>query len=148
MLPQIKIITVGKLKDSSIKSRENNYLKRFNRDLEFIELKKSGRNIEEENNLILEKITTFNSNWRKVFLTEKGKLLDSIQFADNINSKSHLNHLFIIGGSYGFNKKTLETADLLLSLSPLTFPHQVARLILVEQLYRSQTIINKHPYHH
>lgn len=79
-----------------------------------------------------------------------GKQLDSVQLADKINNlgiqgKSHI--IFIIGGSLGLHKSISDRADFKLSFSNMTFPHQLMRVILLEQIYRSYRIINNQPYH-
>jgi 23S rRNA (pseudouridine1915-N3)-methyltransferase len=79
-----------------------------------------------------------------VILTPESKQFDSQKFAYFISKYSHIT--FVIGGAFGIDKTLKEKADLLLSLSDLTFPHKLARIILVEQLYRAYTILNNHPY--
>lgn len=86
-----------------------------------------------------------------VLLDEKGKEYSSIQFASYIEKKTHTvskRLVFIIGGPYGFSEKVYEKANEKLTLSRMTFSHQMVRLIFVEQLYRSMTILNNEPYHH
>jgi 23S rRNA (pseudouridine1915-N3)-methyltransferase len=86
-----------------------------------------------------------------VLLDEKGKEFRSIEFAGWLQKKS-LNPgkriVFIIGGPWGFSDELLEKADLKMSLSRMTFPHQMVRLLFTEQLYRAFTIIKREPYHH
>ncbi|MDA9573719.1 23S rRNA (pseudouridine(1915)-N(3))-methyltransferase RlmH [Rickettsiales bacterium] len=75
-------------------------------------------------------------------------ICDSIKFSQIINENlSNKEITFIIGGAFGLDKKILSIADITISLSKLTFPHMLVRLILIEQIYRSFTIINNHPYH-
>lgn len=85
-----------------------------------------------------------------VLLDERGKLLDSPALSErlqkHIDRSQHI--VIIIGGAYGVNEELTTRADFVLSLSPLVFPHQLVRLILVEQLYRSQEISAGRPYHH
>ena len=86
-----------------------------------------------------------------VLLDERGKEFSSLQFAGYIEKKKHVvtkKMIFIIGGPYGFSKKIYEMASEKVSLSKMTFSHQMIRLIFVEQLYRAMTILNKEPYHH
>lgn len=86
-----------------------------------------------------------------VLLDEKGKEYSSIQFASYIEKKTHTvskRLVFIIGGPYGFSEKVYEEANEKLTLSRMTFSHQMVRLIFVEQLYRAMTILNNEPYHH
>jgi 23S rRNA (pseudouridine1915-N3)-methyltransferase len=84
-----------------------------------------------------------------ILLDEKGKSFNSIQFSELINNKmitsKDLN--FIIGGAYGFSEEVKKKANILLSLSNMTMPHHLARLVLVEQLYRAFTILKNEKYH-
>ena len=86
-----------------------------------------------------------------VLLDEGGKEMRSIEFADYMKRKMNTVNkrlVFIIGGPYGFSPKVYEAAHEKLSLSRMTFSHQMIRLIFVEQLYRAMTILNGGPYHH
>ena len=86
-----------------------------------------------------------------VLLDEHGKEIRSIEFADWVERKMHTVNkrlVFIIGGPYGFSPKVYEAAQEKISLSKMTFSHQMIRLIFVEQLYRAMTILNNNPYHH
>ena len=86
-----------------------------------------------------------------VLLDESGKELRSIDFADYMKHKMNTVNkrlVFIIGGPYGFSEKVYQTAYEKLSLSRMTFSHQMIRLIFVEQLYRGMNILNGGPYHH
>jgi 23S rRNA (pseudouridine1915-N3)-methyltransferase len=85
-----------------------------------------------------------------ILLDERGKQYDSIAFARHLNSlEGRVNHLmFGIGGPYGFSEAVYDRADESISLSTLTFSHQLVRLIFMEQLYRACTILKGEPYHH
>jgi 23S rRNA (pseudouridine1915-N3)-methyltransferase len=86
-----------------------------------------------------------------VLLDERGKQLRSVEFADYLQWKmnsSVRNLVFIIGGPYGFSDKIIQRADEKLSLSRMTFSHQMVRVFFVEQLYRAFTILKNEPYHH
>ena len=86
-----------------------------------------------------------------VLLDEHGNEFRSIEFADWIERKMHTVNkrlVFIIGGPYGFSPKVYAAAQEKISLSKMTFSHQMIRLIFVEQLYRAFTILNNNPYHH
>ena len=86
-----------------------------------------------------------------VLLDEHGKEFRSVDFAAWVEKKMHTVNkrlVFIIGGPYGFAPKVYEVAQEKLSLSKMTFSHQMIRLIFVEQLYRAMTILNNNPYHH
>ena len=80
-----------------------------------------------------------------IALHPDGKLLDSFEFSTIFENHSNIN--FFIGGAYGFEKEFLNKCDRVISLSPLTFSHKVAKIALYEQIYRAFTIINNHPYH-
>ena len=86
-----------------------------------------------------------------ILLDEAGKSMDSRGFAtylDNWRQRSPKRLIFILGGAYGFSQDIRDRAAGLLSLSPMTFNHQLARIVFLEQLYRGMTILNGHPYHH
>ena len=86
-----------------------------------------------------------------VLLDERGSELSSIEFSKWMEKKMVAGMrqlIFVIGGPYGFSKSVYERANGLVSLSKLTFSHQMVRLIFVEQLYRAMTIIKNEPYHH
>lgn len=86
-----------------------------------------------------------------VLLDEHGKEFRSVDFAHWVEKKMHTVNkrlVFIIGGPYGFSPKVYEAAQEKISLSKMTFSHQMIRLIFVEQLYRAMTILNNNPYHH
>jgi len=86
-----------------------------------------------------------------ILLDERGQTLSSAEFAHFIHAQQNKNirrMVFVIGGAYGFADETYQRANMLLSLSRMTFTHQMTRLILVEQLYRACTILRGEPYHH
>ena len=86
-----------------------------------------------------------------VLLDERGKTMDSIQFAEFLDRKHHeavKSMVFVVGGPYGFSPEVYERGDMLLSLSKMTFSHQVIPLFFTEQLYRAFTIMRGAPYHH
>ncbi len=86
-----------------------------------------------------------------ILLDEKGREYSSIQFASYIEKKTHTvakRLVFVIGGPYGFSEPVYEKSNEKLTLSRMTFSHQMVRLIFVEQLYRAMTILNNEPYHH
>ena len=86
-----------------------------------------------------------------VLLDEKGKLDTSVAFSELLEkwSASGVKRLvFVVGGPYGFSQEVYDRADAQMSLSPMTFSHQMVRLIFVEQLYRAFTILKGEPYHH
>lgn len=86
-----------------------------------------------------------------VLLDERGKEFSSLQFANYIEKKTHTvakRLVFVIGGPYGFAETIYNRASEKISLSKMTFSHQMIRLIFIEQLYRAMTILNNEPYHH
>lgn len=86
-----------------------------------------------------------------VLLDERGKEYSSMQFATYIEKKTHTvskRLVFVIGGPYGFSQAVYDKANEKLTLSRMTFSHQMIRLVFVEQLYRAMTILNNEPYHH
>ena len=86
-----------------------------------------------------------------VALDERGKVLDTVKFSNFVEQQqvaSVKKLVFVIGGAYGLSKKVLERSTLTFSLSALTFPHQLVRLILAEQIYRAFTVIRGEKYHH
>lgn len=86
-----------------------------------------------------------------VLLDERGKELNTVEFAGWIEKRyadPRKRNVFIIGGAWGFSEEVYSRADFRLSLSKMTFPHQLVRLLFIEQLYRAFTILNGEPYHH
>tara|TARA_Y100001954_G_scaffold237884_1_gene303147 strand:- start:4905 stop:5366 length:462 start_codon:yes stop_codon:yes gene_type:complete len=150
---QITIISVGRIKNLSIQKVEETILKRCSSiRIELIETKAYGSDFEKESEEILKKLKDLSkkSSIYPVLLTENGTLRDSNEFSkwiyETLDKKSE-KLTFIISGAYGFSKKLIEKSKSKLSLSPLTFPHEWARLLLIEQIYRSMTIKTNHPYH-
>jgi 23S rRNA (pseudouridine1915-N3)-methyltransferase len=149
MARQIHLIVVGKLKDSHLEAIEADYLKRINNpELIIHELKASAENKEAEGEVILKKVKDLGGG-HVVAMTEWGKRFTSVAFAEwstsLIERSSRL--IFVIAGAEGFSSEVLNLCQERLSLSELTFPHKLARILLVEQLYRAQTIRSGHPYH-
>lgn len=104
--------------------------------------------LEKEADLILNQLE---SNDDVILLDEKGKQFTSVGFSEFISKKmlaSIKRTIFVVGGPYGFSEKVYKRADGIVSLSTLTFSHQMIRLIFVEQLYRAMTILKGEPYHH
>jgi 23S rRNA (pseudouridine1915-N3)-methyltransferase len=97
-----------------------------------------------EADAILDKIK---DNEYVILLDVVGKKLDSKDFAKTLLNHSDKKITFIIGGAYGVSNKVKNRANNSISLSGLTFPHMLARIILLEQIYRAKSIIDNHPYH-
>ena len=149
----IKIICVGKIKEKFFIDAINEYQKRLSKytKLEIIECKDydigSIDNIKKlESEEILKKI---NDKDFVITLEIDGKSLDSIEFEDLIDKTltTNSNLTFIIGGSYGLDDDVKSRSNYKLSFSKLTFPHQLFRIILLEQIYRAYKIINNESYH-
>lgn len=150
----IKLIVVGKIKESFINQGMDEYLKRLSaydkieitevRDINHKDIEK---NLKDEGELILKQI---DANDYVITLEIKGKIIDSESFAsliDKIRTYENKKITFIIGGSNGLAKEVLTRSDFALSFSHFTFPHQLMRVILLEQLYRAFTILNHQEYH-
>lgn len=157
---EIKIIVVGKLKEKYLKNGIAEYLKRLKRyaNLKIIEIKDeaasqtlSDAEIEQikvvEGKRIIEKLP---DRARVIALDLKGKQLTSEDFAEEINETMTYGTsqiVYIIGGSHGLSQEVLQKTDLKISFGKMTYPHQLMRLILVEQIYRAFKIIRNEPYH-
>ena len=157
---KITLITVGKIKEKYLKDAITEYSKRLSRycKLEIIEVadEKTPDNASEtveggirdkEGERILKYVR---DDAYVVTLEIEGKLLTSEELAKKIENlgiqgTSHI--IFIIGGSIGLGKEVLKRSDYALSFSKMTFPHQLMRVILLEQIYRSYRIISHEPYH-
>jgi 23S rRNA (pseudouridine1915-N3)-methyltransferase len=151
---RIKIISVGKIKQSFVHEGEQEYLTRMKSfaQLSLLEVPTSTELPETqmkqaEAAAVLGKIE---SSDYFVVLDERGKQLSSKDFAallQNQMNQGTSNFCFAIGGASGWDESVRKEADLVLSLSAMTFPYQMTRLILVEQLYRAMTILKGIPYH-
>ena len=155
---KITLLTVGKTEDAYLKDGIEKYLKRLKHYIklevnDLPELKNTKalspeQQKSKEAEMLLKKTT--NTDY-VVLLDENGAELTSQQFADYINKKnigSVQNLVFIVGGPYGFDQSIYQRANDNLSLSRMTFSHQMVRLFFTEQLYRAFTIIKGEPYHH
>lgn len=90
-------------------------------------------------------------NDRLILLDEKGKIFTSIEFSKYVQQQFNTSPnrlIFLIGGAYGFGPELYKRANSLISLSKFTFPHDLVRIIFLEQFYRCLTILNNHPYQH
>ncbi|MDB5006566.1 MAG: rRNA ((1915)-N(3))-methyltransferase RlmH [Mucilaginibacter sp.] len=155
---KITFITVGKTEDAYLKEGIDKYVKRLKHYtklviIEIDELKNTKALTREqqkakEAELILKRIIPTDN---VILLDEKGMELSSQQFASFIDKKilgSIANLVFIVGGPYGFDAAVYQRANDKLSLSTMTFSHQMVRLFFIEQLYRAFTILKGEPYHH
>ena len=136
-----KIIAIGKIKKRWIQSGIDMYLNRLP-GLKIIEIKDSTQEKEESTiKDILKKNETL------ITLNENGHSFTSKRLATKLLDSHTQNITFVIGGATGLSSSLNTSASWQLSLSPLTFPHEIARLLLIEQLYRAKTILQGSPYH-
>lgn len=150
----IKLICVGKLKEDYLEQGIAEYKKRIEvwQKLQIIEVKEALgidylQIIEKEGENILSKITKEDY---VITLEIEGKMLSSDAFAkkiDELYTYGKSNLVFVIGGSWGLSKSVKERSNLAISFSKFTFPHQLMRLIWIEQIYRAFTINNHKEYH-
>jgi 23S rRNA (pseudouridine1915-N3)-methyltransferase len=155
---KVTLLEVGKTEADYLKKGIEIYLKRISHYLPFREvvipaLKNAGKLSEElqkqkEGALILEQLQ---SGDELILLDENGITYTSVAFAKFIEKKmiaGNRNLVFAIGGPYGFSNEVYAKAGAKISISPMTFSHQMVRLIFTEQFYRAMTILKNEPYHH
>jgi len=155
---KITFLVTGKNKDSYLTEGINVYIKRLKKYISFEFKEISGvkstkkYSIEEikqrEGEALLKQIP---ASAYMVLLDERGQQMSSENFAmwlkkSMVQSTQHI--IFVVGGSYGFSEAVYKATSAKLSLSPMTFSHQVIRLMFMEQIYRAFTIIHGEPYHH
>ena len=148
----IKIITVGKIKEKYFTDAVNEYLKRLSKytKIDLIEVKDEDFDISKTLLKEKESILKYIDDKDYVITLEiKGNELDSVSLSKKLNDikLNNSNITFIIGGSYGLHEDIKKRSNYALSFSKMTFPHQLFRVILLEQLYRSYKIINNETYH-
>lgn len=148
----IKIITVGKIKEKYLTDEINEYLKRLSKYTKINLIEVPDENFDITKTLETEKksILKYVSEKDYIITMEiEGKELSSIEFAKKIDEIqiSNSNICFIIGGSYGLSDEIKNMSNFKLSFSKMTFPHQLFRLILLEQIYRAYKINNNESYH-
>lgn len=154
----IKLLAIGKTDDKNLQTLIEQYQKRLSFyvkfDLEIIPDIKNVKNLsenqqkEKEGELILSKLTPTDE---LVLLDENGKTFSSIGFSEYLQKKMNSGIktlVFVIGGPYGFSDEVYQKANGKVSLSQMTFSHQMVRLFVVEQIYRAFTILRNEPYHH
>ena len=155
---KITLLTVGKTTNLHLIKLQEEYQNRLKFYITFElvvipELKNTKslsipEQVEKEADLILKQIEL---NDKVVLLDERGKQFTSVAFSEYIAKKimaSHKRMIFVVGGPYGFSERIYQRADNKISLSTMTFSHQMIRLIFIEQLYRAFTILKGEPYHH
>lgn len=154
----IRLIAIGKTDDRSLQSLIDDYTKRLSFyikfDLEIIPDVKNAKSLSEaqqkakEGELILSKVAAAD---QLILLDENGKSFSSVGFSEELQKKMNSGIktlVFAIGGPYGFSEAVCAKANGKISLSPMTFSHQMVRLFFIEQLYRAFTILRNEPYHH
>jgi 23S rRNA (pseudouridine1915-N3)-methyltransferase len=155
---KISLLMVGKTTNSQLIKLQDEYQNRLKHYISFdsiiIPELKNTKNLsvaeqqEKEADLILKQIETSDD---VILLDKKGKQFTSVEFSTFISKKmlaSHKRMVFVVGGPYGFSERVYSRATGLVSLSAMTFSHQMIRLIFLEQLYRAFTILKGEPYHH
>ena len=155
---QIQLLLMGKTRFPFIREGLDEYIKRLKRYTDYSirelpELKNSGswpqpKVMDEEGKIILKALSDKDF---VVLLDERGKALDSIRFAEFLERKLQdpmKSMVFVVGGAYGFSPDVYKRGNMQLSLSRMTFSHQMIPLFFTEQLYRAFTIIRGAPYHH
>ena len=140
-LSRIRVLAIGKVKRPWLLDGIAFYAKRLP-GLEVVELKDSTQAKEADAVRSARKPAE-----RLVLLTEEGRTLDSLSFAEQLGDWASERVALVIGGANGHAPALRQEADALLSLSALTFPHELARLVLMEQIYRASTILQGSPYH-
>lgn len=148
---KIKIIAIGKLKDNNIKNLIDEYIKRTKWNIDIVELEAKTSDESkikaEEGKLLLSKIP---EGYYIIALNENGKQYESPQLQKELSKLSNQSSgkvAFILGGASGLSDEVKKAAKLSLSLGLLTYPHMLARLLLVEQIYRIWTIAEGKTYH-
>lgn len=153
---KVQIVAFGKNKDDWVKEGIEHYLKLLGRfaqvSIRIIPNLNKSKNLspgEIKKLEAVEILKTIDDHYL-VALSDSGKSYDSIDFSKKIMSwqtSGNSSITFLIGGAYGLDKKILDRADFVLSLSPMTFSHQIVRMVLLEQLYRAFSILGGSDYH-
>lgn len=155
---KITLLTVGKTEDEYLQKGIARYLKRLKHYVPFKMLElpelKNNKNLSQDQQKAKEAEMIFkniSSTDHVILLDEHGQDFSSIQFSEFLNKRltESVQHLvFLVGGPYGFDQTVYNRATGKVSLSRMTFSHQMVRLFFVEQLYRAFTILKGEPYHH
>jgi 23S rRNA (pseudouridine1915-N3)-methyltransferase len=155
---KITIIEVGKMKKGPLFEQSKEYVKRLKNYIQLHEhsiKEEPFKNASQKNNVTEIETIRIRKKWNldsvKIVLSEHGKTMTSIEFAEGLSNWTQNGQkeiTFVIAGPLGVNKKLLQEADQVLSLSPMTFPHELAHVLLLEQLYRAGTILNNKTYHY
>lgn len=156
----VKLVTVGKLKERFFKEAAEEYKKRLSRycKIEIVEvpdepirdgasLKEEQKILEKEGNAILKELMGADA---VITLCVEGKMMDSVALSGELSKlaiSGKQTVAFVIGGSLGLDERVKQASALRLSFSPMTFPHQLMRVMLLEQIYRGFKILNHETYH-
>ena len=151
-----RIVCVGKLKHGIWREAWEHYLAQAAkwRDLEIVEIKDSPASLPTERRIEEDcaRIQASLANRDAAFaLAERGRMMDSISFANFLrdwDEKEQKKLTFIVGGPFGLSPSFLDNCAGLISLSTMTWPHELCRIMLVEQIFRAGCILNHFPYHH
>ena len=154
----IELWSIGKENSKTLHTAIEEYASRLNHYINFkiinIDNSKINKNLPKQQLLEKESELIFNKLQERdilICLDDKGKMFSSIQFSEKLNqllSLSSSRIIFLTGGSYGISETLKQKSIFIFSLSTLTFPHQLVRLIFVEQLYRAFSILKNEKYHH
>lgn len=154
---KLTLLLTGKTTDAHLQALIDDYVKRLTHYVPFsVQVLPDLKNAkalsmeqvkEQEGQLILKALTP---NQEVILLDEHGREFRSMEFADYVQRKmaSGRDVTFVVGGPYGFSKAVYDRADGQVSISKMTFSHQMIRLLFTEQLYRAMTILHHEPYHH
>ena len=155
---KIRLVFIGKENLEELQVALQDYISKINNynpfEIEAIPYLKNAKSLsielqkKQEGELFLKKVVAQDV---VVLLDERGKECSSLQFSQFIQQRFNSgckNVVFLIGGAYGFSEEVYQRAQFVLSMSKMTFPHKLARLLFVEQLYRAFTILKGEPYHH
>ncbi len=153
---KVHLWAMGAASDAWVSEGEDIYRKRIERYLPF-EYKCIQPSKSTQKNVVLAEeakwlLQQFDANAsRVILLDEKGPQLTSVNFSKKLESwrqGSHKRLIFVIGSAYGFDQKVYDRSDQLLGISDMTLPHQLCRLMMLEQIYRACTILRGESYHH
>lgn len=155
---KIKLLAIGKTDEKSLVELIDTYQKRLNFyinfDLEMIPDVKNAKNLSFQEQKVKEGLSILQKIQNTdvlILLDEQGKSFTSVEFADYLQKKMNAGIkqlVFVIGGPYGFSDEVYAKSHGKISLSKMTFSHQMIRLFFTEQLYRAFTILRNEPYHH
>tara|TARA_R110001592_G_scaffold6096_1_gene33093 strand:+ start:1472 stop:1942 length:471 start_codon:yes stop_codon:yes gene_type:complete len=154
---KIKLIVIGKTDESYLKDGIDKYLKRLKHYISFEMIIINDVVVGKKANIILQKdlegksiLDKINSNDFLVLLDENGGQYSSVNFSKYIQKRMNAGNdlIFVIGGPFGFSEELYARANAKLSLSKMTFSHQMVRLFFIEQIYRAFTILKGEKYHH